>query len=213
MLSIFDLDHTLIKENSSFIFTKHLYQRGVISLTDILHVLYTYFRFKFMNLSIERVHKESFQRILKGKDSRTIKAEVTIFLDKNLDKFLNQQIFNLFKEAKQRGHQTVLLSSSPDFLVESIAGRLGFDKWESSHYAIDNNFIFCDIARLVQGQEKADYASALCNALGISLEQTTAYTDSWHDIPLLERVGKPVAVYPDKKLRKASSLNKWKLIE
>lgn len=213
MLAVFDLDHTLIKENITFAFTKHLYKKRILSKIDMLHVFWTYFLFQLFLISIERVHQRSFKRLIKGKDKRLIEDETKAFLDEKLEFLMRPNILKLLRDAQHQDHHTLLLSSSPDFLVMPIANRLKFSQCEASHYQVDNNFLFCDISRLIQGKEKAKFVAQLTASLGFSPKQTIAYTDSWHDVPLLNIVGTPVVVYPDKRLRKIAESKNWKLIE
>jgi len=48
---------------------------------------------------------------------------------------------------------------------------------------------------------------------GIDLDGSYAYTDSFTDMPMLEVVGNPVAVNPEKELREAALENEWPILE
>ena len=55
--------------------------------------------------------------------------------------------------------------------------------------------------RLCYGSGKLDYAEAFARSRGVSLGECVFYTDSISDLPVLERVGRPVVVNPDGRLR------------
>ena len=47
--------------------------------------------------------------------------------------------------------------------------------------------------------------------MGINLSRSYAYSDSITDLPMLEIVGEPVAVNPDKDLRKIAEERDWQI--
>ncbi len=63
------------------------------------------------------------------------------------------------------------------------------------------------------GAHKLVLATALAAQLGADLQLATAYADSAHDMALLEAVGSPVAVRPDRTLLRAARANAWDVIE
>ena len=62
------------------------------------------------------------------------------------------------------------------------------------------------------GAQKLGLAAELAAQLGTELQLATAYADSAHDLKLLEAVGSPVAVRPDRKLLRAARANAWDVI-
>ncbi len=212
-LIVFDLDQTFIRINSSFAFCNFLLKKQFLSLYDFLHVLGIQASYRFAGGTIEEVHHKSFNRLLKGKNQSHINTLAKEFVNAILHQYICPLIAERASEARKRNDVTLLLSSSPEFLVQPMAAANGFDYYSSTEYAIDNKNQFCKISRLVEGVEKAKFVKELSAKLGISLTNVTAYTDSIHDLPLLIAVGEPVAVFPDKKLKKLATENGWEIIE
>ena len=158
------------------------------------------------------LHHIIFQKLFIGKSLDTISKHVKCFLDESLDDMLYLPASKRFELAKQRGDYIVLLSSSPQFLVAPIAARFEFDEWASTNYSVNQNSCFSTISHLMLGHDKALYVTELATRLGIPKERITAYTDSALDLPLLQVVGNPVAVSPDRKLRKLCRKNKWQIL-
>ena len=52
---------------------------------------------------------------------------------------------------------------------------------------------------------------ALAQERGFLLEEATFYSDSYTDLPLLERVGEPVVVNPDPRLRREAARRGWRV--
>jgi HAD superfamily phosphoserine phosphatase-like hydrolase len=59
------------------------------------------------------------------------------------------------------------------------------------------------------GAAKIGKSEALARAYGTTLERATFYSDSISDLPLLERVGTPVVVNPDPRLRRVAKQRGW----
>jgi phosphoserine phosphatase len=65
------------------------------------------------------------------------------------------------------------------------------------------------VLRAAHGEGKARALRELAAAEGLDLSASTAYSDSFSDVPFLEAVGHPVAVNPDRKLRRLARLRGW----
>jgi phosphoserine phosphatase len=93
--------------------------------------------------------------------------------------------------------------------VKKVAGLLGVNEWRATEYAIDRERNLCHISSVMQGEEKASCTKEVADRLSISTERITAYSDSILDLPLLLSAGVPIAVNPDRKLRRFSLQKKW----
>ena len=62
---------------------------------------------------------------------------------------------------------------------------------------------------LMQWLDKLGYAEAYARARGVSLADCWFYTDSYSDLPVLERIGHPVVVNPDPRLRREAERRGW----
>lgn len=211
-VSIFDLDRTLLKVNSSFAFGRYLYKNRVFSFFDMLYMLGCYAAHKVNLLSIHSLHHKIFKRLFFKRSIHLFENAVIAFLNEMDDKFLNPPAIRCLELAKARGDRVILLSSSPHFLVGPIANKLQISEWVGSHYAIDNDSCFCHIASLVQGNEKALYIEALLKRENLPRESIVAYSDSYHDLPFLKAAGQAVGVNPDRKLKKLCYKYGWKIL-
>ena len=114
--------------------------------------------------------------------------------------------------AQQLGHYTLILSNSPSFLVKKIAEYFHVDEWFSTEYEIDKEKNLCHIAFMMQGEEKASVVKKIATKLCIPVENITAYSDSFFDLPLLLSSGASIAVNPDRKLRRVAQLHNWPIL-
>ena len=62
------------------------------------------------------------------------------------------------------------------------------------------------------GEAKAAAVRALAAERGIDLVASIAYSDGHTDLPLLEAVGRAVAVNPDRRLRRTAAARGWPVL-
>lgn len=117
------------------------------------------------------------------------------------------------REHQENGDTVVLLSGTPDFIAAAIAAELNVDRFIGSACPIANGvYIFGPITRHPFREEKVACTKTLAADIGTSLEATTAYADSIHDLPLMQQVGTPVAVHPDRRLSDVAKQHGWEII-
>lgn len=208
-ITAFDLDRTLVRVNSSFRFSLQLIFRKKLPFSTIVDSFLFYLRHTAGWLSLEDMHQMVFSSHLKGYSLDVLKDEVRRFVSKFKESDFYLPAFHHFKRAQELGHYTVLLSSSPNFLVDSLGEFFGFDETFASVYEVDKENNLCHISSILQGDGKAKILTDIAKKLGIAMENTFAYSDSHLDLPFLEESGVPVLVNPDKKLRHISKTTKW----
>ncbi|SCA63559.1 hypothetical protein SCG7109_AS_00020 [Chlamydiales bacterium SCGC AG-110-M15] len=211
-LHIFDLDHTLIQANSSHLFGHYLYNQNYFPISHLLLGLSYYFRHKVFGLSLKQLHHKSFDLFFTQRPIHALRNLVRHFLDLNLNSLLNPEVLERLQNAQASGHATVLMSNSPDFIVQPIAERLLFTDFRASQYQVDKTGRLCHISSVLCGQDKAKEALLIAHEMGLSSNSLTAYSDSYLDLPLLKAVGIPIAVNPDHKLKKACKDLQWKVL-
>jgi phosphoserine phosphatase len=108
------------------------------------------------------------------------------------------------------GDRIYLVSASPEEIVLPLAELLGADGAISSVAEVDAEGRYTGrMAFYAYGPSKADAMRELAERAGIDLAESSAYSDSATDIPMLETVGRPVAVNPDRPLARAARERGW----
>jgi phosphoserine phosphatase len=85
-----------------------------------------------------------------------------------------------------------------------VAEDLGLDDVLCNRFEVDETGAHTGrpVGTLCFGAGKLDYAEVYAGDRGVSLADCWFYTDSFSDLPVLERVGHPVVVNPDPRLRR-----------
>lgn len=210
-IAVFDLDHTLLIKNSSFCFFFFLLQKGFFPKSFVFLSTYYYIKHRFLSMSLLQLHQKIFQRFLCGKDLKQLEDLANCFWEKYYYKLLRSSVIDRLESAKKNKGYTLILSSSPDFLIKPIAERLKVDAFVGSKYGIDKDHKLCEILLVVNGLFKATYVNSLVRKL--QFKNIYAYSDCIRDLPLLEIAHYPVCVAPARKLASICRKQNWELIK
>jgi len=211
-MSLFDLDNTLLKGNSSYHFGKYLYREGILSPWQAPNMLLSYGLHKTHLLSLQSLHERIFSSFFKALPLSFITPHVKVFLELHLHNFLYEPAYTLLQQAQKEGAYVAILSNSPDFLVSAIGKALGVCCSMGTKYAVDENGCFSHVSSLLDGDAKSLWMEEMRAILNIDRSLVTAYSDSILDLPFLSSAGVAVAANPDKQLRALCQSRGWQII-
>jgi HAD superfamily hydrolase (TIGR01490 family) len=114
------------------------------------------------------------------------------------------------REHKRKGHRVVLLSGALDFLLEPMKDLA--DDVLSATLAQEEGVYTGELSGApVAGEARARMLASYARKRGVDLHRSYAYADSISDLPMLEAVGNPVAVNPDRRLASAAKDRGWQV--
>ena len=119
----------------------------------------------------------------------------------------------LISEHQAAGRDVVLVSASGEEMVRPIGALLGITDVIATRMRIEDGRYSGEIEFYAAGPNKVVGMSELATVRGYDLADCYAYSDSASDLPLLEAVGHPSAVNPDRPLRRAALENSWPILE
>jgi HAD superfamily hydrolase (TIGR01490 family) len=116
---------------------------------------------------------------------------------------------------RARGDKLVLLTTSSNYLSEPVQRELGFDDALCNRFEVDARGYYTGrpLGPLCFGSGKLVLGRAWAEAAGVPLSECSFYTDSASDLPMLEAVGRPVAVHPDPRLRRIALERGWEIAD
>ena len=139
--------------------------------------------------------------LTKGWDQQRVSDIVRETLDEVLTPIIYAEALELIEEHKKAGHKTVIVSSSPIETVQPLGEHLGVDDVIATRAKLDADGRYTgELEFYAYGPHKADAIREMAVNEGIDLANSFAYSDSITDLPMLELVGNPVAVNPDREL-------------
>ena len=119
----------------------------------------------------------------------------------------------LVERHRERGERVYVVSATLQEIVEAIADDLGFDGALGTICEVRDGRYTGRALRALHAEAKAECVRAIAEREDLDLSACTAYSDSHTDLPFLEAVGHPVAVNPDRELRKIARDRGWPVLE
>jgi HAD superfamily hydrolase (TIGR01490 family) len=212
--AFFDLDKTVIAKASMVAFGRPLYDEGLISRRTILRGLYGQLVYMHLGASEEKLTRlrESALKLTKGWDQARVRTIVRETLQDVVEPIIYAEALDLIEEHKAAGRRVYIVSASPEEIVLPLADYLGVDEAIASRARVDDEGRYTgEMEQYAYGPFKAEIMRAVAAAQGIDLTASYAYSDSYTDAPMLEAVGHPVAVNPDRVLARLARDRDWEV--
>jgi HAD superfamily hydrolase (TIGR01490 family) len=161
---------------------------------------------------LERV-RESVLKITRGWDRDEVRQLVKETLNEAIEPLIYAEALELIDFHLTQGEEVYLVSSAPAEIVEPFAELLTLTGTISSEATVDEFGKFTgEMEFFAQGENKALAIRELAQRRGIDLSESYAYSDSETDVPMLEVVGRPYAVNPDRALARIAHEREWPIL-
>ena len=213
--AFFDLDKTVIAKSSTLAFGKPFYRGGLVNRRAVLKSSFAQFVYLLQGAdepSMDRM-RDYLKTLCTGWQVEQVNAIVAETLHELIDPMVYAEAVQLFDQHRAAGLDVVIVSSSGEEVVGPIGQMLGVDHVIATRMVVEDGRYTGEIAFYAYGEGKADAIRELAAERGYDLAACWAYSDSYTDRPMLELVGHPVAVNPDKALRRHAAEQGWRLRE
>jgi HAD superfamily hydrolase (TIGR01490 family) len=214
--AFFDLDKTIIAKSSVMAFGGPFYREGLISKRTIVRGIYAQIVYMLVGADDEKMERmrEAMLTLTRGWDQERIKDIVRETLEEVLSPIIYAEAAELIEQHHNEGRKTVIISSSPIETVEPLGEYLGVDAVIATRARLDADGRYTgDLEFYAYGPHKADAIREMAVTEGIDLVRSYAYSDSITDLPMLELVGNPVVVNPDRDLLRVARDREWEVRE
>ncbi len=212
-LAIFDLDNTLIRGDSDYLWGQYLGEIGAVD-ADYYRREHDRFYQDYLDGTLD-IHE--FLRFqlgpLKNNDPETLHRWRADFLEVKIRPVLLPKAIDLLDRHRQAEDTLLIVTATNRFITEPIAETLGVEHLIATEPELRDGHYTGEVAGL------PSYAAGKVARLGTwvqehhaQLDDSWFYSDSHNDLPLLETVTHPVAVDPDDILREESKHRGWPII-
>jgi HAD superfamily hydrolase (TIGR01490 family) len=212
--AFFDLDKTVIAKASMVAFGRPFYNEGLISRRHVVRALWGQLVYMQLGASEQKLARirESVLRLTRGWDQQRVRDIVRETLESVVEPIVYAEAAELIAHHRAAGRKVFIVSASPSELVEPLGEYLGVDGAIASQAKVDEAGRYTgEMDFYAYGPYKAEAMRTLAGREGIDLARSFAYSDSYTDAPMLEVVGRPVAVNPDRVLRKLAEERGWEV--
>jgi HAD superfamily hydrolase (TIGR01490 family) len=213
--AFFDLDRTLLRRSSALALAGSFRARGVISRRQQLHAAFWQLLFVARGASHEAVRSaaEDGLLVLAGYPVEDMRELVAEAMEPVLRPLVYAEPLHLVERHRERGERVYVVSATLQEIVEAIAADLGLDGGLGTVCEVRDGRYTGRALRALHAEAKADCVRELAEREDLDLAACTAYSDSHTDLPFLEAVGHPVAVNPDRELRRIVRDRGWPVLE
>jgi len=214
--AFFDLDKTVIAKSSTLAFSKSFYQGGLINRRAVLRTAYAQFVFLAGGADHDQMERMRayLSSLCRGWNVQQVKEIVAEALHDLIDPIIYDEAAFLIEEHHTAGRDVVIVSTSGAEVVEPIGELLGADRVVATRMVVGEDGCFTgEVEYYAYGPTKAEAIRELAASEGYDLRRCYAYSDSVTDLPMLEAVGHPHAVNPDRALRREALARGWPVLD
>jgi putative phosphoserine phosphatase/1-acylglycerol-3-phosphate O-acyltransferase len=211
-IAFYDLDHTILKVNSATHLVNEARKREIMSGKKFRHAIWLSIRYKLRigNSTKMIIRMLSWLRGLREDDIDKLCKDV---FSKHLVDNIRPEIIETIQEHRSKKGGVVLLSSASEPICRQFQVYLNMDDLICSKLeSVEGILTGKTQGNLVYAREKESRLAQYCNIHGYSQAEAYYYGDSFTDEFVMNAVGFPIAVDPDKKLLRIALKNKWPII-
>ncbi len=213
-VAFFDLDRTLLAVNSASLWIRREVALGHVSRLDALKAAAWMAGYHLGLAEAEHLVADAVSRLV-GTDAEAYQRRTRDFYELVVRHHYRPGALEAMKLHRARGEGCVILSSTSGYLADLVGAELGFDAVLCNRFARDERGRHTGRLedRVCFGRGKLFHAKTYALAQGERLEESTFYSDSASDLPVLEAVGTPVVVNPDPRLWRTAERRGWRLVD
>ena len=209
--AFFDLDKTIVARSSPLALGKSFFKEGLISRSWLIKSLYAQLMFHLMGADESKMQKmqQESARLTEGWEAEKVRRVVAEVLEEVISPLIYAEALEVVHDHRAAGRLICIVSSSPEEIVEPLAAMIQVDRFIASKPKIKDGKYTGELDFYAYGPFKVEAIRELAEREDIDLAASFAYSDSITDLPMLEVVGNPVVVNPDKELRRLAEERGW----
>ncbi len=214
--AFFDLDKTVIAKSSTLAFGKPFYRAGFLGRRTLMKLGFAQLLYVLFGADEDQLERARDQMVkfTAGWHRAEIEQLVEETLVEVADPLVYAEALFLIDEHKRNGRRVFLVSASPEQIVRPVGRHIGVTEIIATKIKTDSaGFFLPEIEFYAMGPAKADAIRNLAATEGIDLEGSFAYSDSVTDLPMMEVVGNPVVVNPERDLKRIAEERQWPILD
>ena len=216
-LALFDLDHTLLPIDSDYawgVFTQTLGWVDPAVFQQKNDEFYEHYKAGTLDVhAYVRFATEALRR----RGAAPAAAGHARFMDTVIQPAIRQEARDLLRQHRDRGDEVVIVTATNEFVTRPIADALGVTELIAVELARGPDGWFtgeiAGVPSLRAGKVERVAQWLAARGLDWASVESTFYSDSINDLPLLERVDHPVATNAEQALRAIAVQRGWRILD
>ncbi len=206
--AFFDFDGTIIHGFSALVFIREQLRAGYINIEEFLKLTSWMVSFGFGSMDFSTMLSLSSQFMADMPEE-----EMESFAKKVYEKYIAKSIYPesraLIEAHLKKGHTVAIISSATQYQIKHAADDLDVPHRFTSMLEIKDGNLTGKTSSSCFGVGKVQAAKSLIEQENLDTSKSFFYSDGEEDLPLLELVGNPSPLNPDKKLSEIAEANQW----
>jgi len=206
--ALFDMDNTLLRVETGMSWVRFLYRRGELPPRMVAKAIYWSTLYKLAVLDMEAVFTRLTAEVAGDSEAEMI-AKCEIWYREHVAAEVAPAARVAIEHHRQAGHLIVLATGSTQYAARPVARGVGIEHVLSSELEVADGTFTGRAAALCFGRHKVTLVEAWAARHDVDLARSYFYSDSYNDLPMLERVGTAIAINPDARLRRHARRRGW----
>ena len=211
-LLIFDLDNTLLAGDSDRNWGIFLSEQQIVDSSYLDESERFYNNYYEGSLDIDGFLSFCLRPLIANDMSKLLKLREQ-FIEEKIRPIVTKTGKELIDQAHAEGKKVIIATATNDFVTRPIADIFDVSVLIATEFEIkDNAFTGRVVGAPCFRGGKLNKVTKWINDNNFDLSQASFYSDSFNDLPLLERVKKPVIVEGDDKLKEIGKNKNWECV-
>ena len=208
-VALFDMDRTLVRRDTASLYVRYRRDIGEASWRDALQVGWWLAQYTLGVIDAERVAEQALASYA-GKSEAWMVETCRDWFARYVLEHVCEAGRRAVASHRDAGHVTAIVTGATRYAAEPLAAELGIEHVVCTQLEIDGgNFTGRVVKPMCYGAGKIEPARRHGEKAGFSLDDAVFYSDSITDLPLLERVQRPVVINPDARLKRVAARRGW----
>ena len=207
--AFFDMDRTVIYGFSAQDLLIEQVRSGELSIPGLADQVTQAVKFSRGRIGFASMVSSSVKHLRGQVDERNYEFGQKVF-DKRIASRIYPEARMLIDAHLDKGHTVVIVSAATPYQVEPVAKDLGVPSFLCTHLEVENGICTGRVMEpACYGEGKSVAVLKFIEDNHAELSESYFYTDGHEDLPLLELVGRPRPLNPDKKLTRVAKARDW----
>lgn len=214
--AFYDLDGTLISGNvvTRYVFFAKNYPSSIRAALKYAKLLASVPLLIGLDFYSRRLFNEVFYREYRGMKKDWLEELSETLFEKVMRPSIYKGAEALVASDREQGFRLVLVTGALDFDLRAATRHFGFQDVICNSLVYENGTATGKVASpLIAEEEKREAVLRFCRQHHVDTARSKAYADSFADFPVLEAVGFPVAVHPDRRLKRVARERGWPILD
>jgi HAD superfamily hydrolase (TIGR01490 family) len=209
-IALFDMDRTLVRKNTAQLYVRYQRRIGEATVLDSVRAAWWMLQYTFGIVDAEGVAVRVL-RTVAGTHETSMAARCDDWFRRDVARHVGDQARRAVDRHLRAGDVCAIVTGATRYAAGPLARALGIEHVIATELerGPDGRFTGRHVQPLCYGMGKIARSEALAAAHGLTLRDAVFYSDSISDLPLLERVGRAVAVNPDPRLARIARARGW----